>query len=198
MGTRQLALAIVAASVVLAACSTEAPSASTSSAAPTIAPPSTAGGPLPERVGTTEPARVALSIVKESGALSVFTAAIQAAGMASAFSTPDPITVFAPTDAAFAALPNGLGPKLLLPANKEALVKIISYHVITGALPASKLTTGSQLTLEGSTITFSSSAKTGVKVNDAVVLASDLQASNGVVHVIDKVLIPADVDVAGL
>ena len=198
MGTRQLALAIAAASVVLAACSSDAPSASTPSVAPIIAPPSTAGGPLPERVGTTEPARVALSIVQESGALSVLTAAIQAAGMTSALSATDPITVFAPTDAAFASLPNGLGPKLLLPANKAVLVKILSYHVVTGALPASKLTSGSQLTLEGSTVTFSSSAKAGVKVNDAVVLASDLQASNGVVHVIDKVLIPADVDVAGL
>jgi uncharacterized surface protein with fasciclin (FAS1) repeats len=123
-------------------------------------------------------------------------AAVKAAGLVDTLNGTGPFTVFAPTNAAFEALPAGLLDKLLLPANKETLTKILTYHVVASKVMAADVTPGKVATVEGSDITITTDG--GVKVNDATVTATDVEASNGVIHVIDRVLVPADVDVSKL
>jgi uncharacterized surface protein with fasciclin (FAS1) repeats len=127
---------------------------------------------------------------------STLVAAITAAGLGDALSGAGPFTVFAPTNAAFEALPAGLLEKLLLPENKEVLTKILTYHVVSAKVMAADVTAGDVTTLEGSA--FAVTTEGGVKVNTSNVTATDVPASNGVIHVIDAVLVPASVDVASL
>jgi uncharacterized surface protein with fasciclin (FAS1) repeats len=127
---------------------------------------------------------------------STLVAAITAAGLGDALSGAGPFTVFAPTNAAFEALPAGLLEKLLLPENKEVLTKILTYHVVSAKVMAADVTAGDVTTLEGSA--FAVTTEGGVKVNTSNVTATDIPASNGVIHVIDAVLVPASVDVASL
>ena len=101
-----------------------------------------------------------------------------------------------PTDEAFAALPAGVLDALLLPENKETLVKILTYHVVSGKVMAADVTAGDVATVEGSNIMLSTTS--GVKVNDATVVTADIPASNGVIHAIDAVILPPGVDVAAL
>ena len=123
-------------------------------------------------------------------------AAVTAAGLAETLSGEGPFTVFAPTDAAFEALPEGVLDALLLPENKDALTSILTYHVVSGEVMAADVTAGDVPTVEGSTIAITTDG--GVKVNEATVTATDVDASNGVIHVIDAVLVPPSVDVAAL
>ena len=127
---------------------------------------------------------------------STLVAAITAAGLGEALSGEGPFTVFAPTNAAFEALPAGLLEKLLLPENKEVLAQILKYHVVAGKVMAADVAAGDVETLEGSTFTIATEG--GVMVNTANVTATDVPASNGVIHVIDAVLVPASVDVSSL
>lgn len=117
-------------------------------------------------------------------------AAIKAAGLAETLSGEGPFTVFAPTDAAFAKLPAGTVENLLKPENKDQLVAILTYHVVAGKVAAAdvvKLT--SAPTVNGKTVAITVTDGT-VKVNDATVTATDIAGSNGLIHVIDTVLIP--------
>ena len=123
-------------------------------------------------------------------------AAVTAAGLAETLSGEGPFTVFAPTDEAFDALPEGVLDALLLPENKDALTSILTYHVVSGEVMAADVTAGDVPTVEGSTIAITTDG--GVKVNEANVIATDVDASNGVIHVIDAVLVPPTVDVAAL
>jgi uncharacterized surface protein with fasciclin (FAS1) repeats len=123
-------------------------------------------------------------------------AAVSAAGLVETLQGPGPFTVFAPTDEAFAALPAGTLDALLLPENSEVLTKILTYHVVSGEVLAADVTAGDVATVEGQAITVSTDG--GVRVNDSNVIATDVMASNGVIHVIDAVLLPPDVDVAAL
>ncbi|HMA77927.1 MAG TPA: fasciclin domain-containing protein [Candidatus Paceibacterota bacterium] len=117
--------------------------------------------------------------------------AVTAAELAEVLSGPGPFTVFAPTDAAFAALPEGTVETLLQPDSQADLAGILTYHVVPGAVSASDLADGMTVeTVNGDTITFGVSAD-GVTVNDANVVTADIEASNGIIHVIDTVLIPA-------
>jgi uncharacterized surface protein with fasciclin (FAS1) repeats len=148
---------------------------------------------------TTEAASEAGTIVEVAQGNSDFStlvAAITAAGLGDALSGEGPFTVFAPTNAAFAALPAGLLDKLLLPENKEVLTKILTYHVVAAKVMAADVAAGDVTTLEGST--FAVTTMDGVKVNTAKVTATDVPASNGVIHAIDAVLVPSSVDVASL
>ncbi|MDH3496313.1 MAG: fasciclin domain-containing protein [Gemmatimonadota bacterium] len=113
--------------------------------------------------------------------------ALQAAGLDQTLATDGPFTVFAPSDAAFAALPAGTLDALL--QDPDALRDVLLYHVVSGEVLASQvvnLTTAT--TLQGGTVSIDASS--GVKVNDATVIQTDVLATNGVIHVIDKVLIP--------
>jgi uncharacterized surface protein with fasciclin (FAS1) repeats len=127
---------------------------------------------------------------------STLVAAVAAAGLVETLQGEGPFTVFAPTNDAFAALPAGLVDKLLLPENKDLLVKILTYHVVSGAVMAADVTAGDVPTVEGQNITITTDM--GVKVNGANVVTTDIVASNGVIHVIDAVILPPDVDPSAL
>ncbi|RLT58013.1 MAG: fasciclin domain-containing protein [Chloroflexi bacterium] len=123
-----------------------------------------------------------------AGSFGTLLAAAQAAGLVDALSGPGPITVFAPTDTAFEKLGNDTIAALL--EDKEKLASILTYHVVKGSVLAKdvvKLTTAT--TLQGSDVKID--AKAAVRINDATVTNADIQCSNGVIHVIDTVLIPA-------
>lgn len=127
--------------------------------------------------------------------LSTLVAAVSAAGLVDTLSGPGPFTVFAPTNAAFAALPAGTVENLLLPENVDALRNILTYHVVPGAVTSGQLigTRQSVATVQGGTVDINgvqSKLNFGVQVNGAQVTQADLVASNGVVHVIDEVLLP--------
>lgn len=121
---------------------------------------------------------------------STLVAAVQAAGLEDTLRGPGPFTVFAPTNAAFAALPPGTVDRLLKPENRDDLVGVLTYHVLPGAVTSDQLA-GQRLdveTVQGSTVHVD--GRVGVKVNRATVTAADIAASNGVIHVIDRVLLP--------
>ncbi|MFP4352793.1 MAG: fasciclin domain-containing protein [Puniceicoccaceae bacterium] len=120
-------------------------------------------------------------------------AAIEAAGLAEALKTADNITVFAPTNEAFEALPDGVLDMLLKPENKEVLVKILTYHVLPAEVPAADVAAGPANTLEGSPVEITVEDGS-VKINEATVVQTDIEASNGVIHVIDQVLVPSSVE----
>lgn len=117
-------------------------------------------------------------------------AAVKAAGLVETLKGDGPFTVFAPTDAAFAALPPGTVETLLKPENKDKLVAVLTYHVVPGKVMSKDLA-GKKLkakTAQGSSVSIDASS--GVMVDGANVVAADIGASNGVIHVIDKVILP--------
>lgn len=124
-----------------------------------------------------------------AGDFTTLVAAVQAAGLVDTLKGEGPFTLFAPTDAAFAALPEGTVDTLLKPENKDQLVSILTYHVVPGAVMSSDLTEGmSAATVQGGEVTFTLDG--GAKVNDANITTADIAASNGVIHVIDEVIMP--------
>jgi len=132
-----------------------------------------------------------------AGSFTTLAAALGAADLVTTLEGDGPFTVFAPTDEAFAALPVGLLDALLLPENKAVLQAILTYHVVSGEVFAADVTTGDVPTVEGSTFMVDTSE--GVVINGAAnVTATDIAASNGVIHVIDAVLVPASVDLDAL
>lgn len=125
-----------------------------------------------------------------AGSFNTLVAAVKAAGLVDTLKSEGPFTVFAPTDAAFAALPEGTVENLLKPENKETLVKILTYHVLSGKVMSADIA-GKQLsptTVEGSTVDIN--ATDGVMVDGANVVTADIDTTNGVIHVIDKVIMP--------
>ena len=122
--------------------------------------------------------------------LRLLAAALQAAGLVDTLKGPGPFTVFAPTDAAFAALPAGTVESLLKPENREKLTAILTYHVVPGRYPAARVAgIDSAATVNGGTIDLKADGGT-VMVDEARVIQADVTATNGVIHVIDKVLMP--------
>ena len=116
-------------------------------------------------------------------------AAVKAAGLVETLSGPGPFTVFAPTNAAFEKLPAGTVESLLKPENKAMLVAVLTYHVVPATVLAADVKTGEAPTVNGKKLTIKADAM-GVTVNNAKVTATDLVGSNGVIHVIDTVLLP--------
>ncbi len=130
---------------------------------------------------------VELAVGTES--LSTLVAAVKAGGLVETLSGKGPFTVFAPTNEAFNNLPEGVLDMLLKPENKDKLVSILTYHVVSGTVKSTSLANGmSAATVQGDDIKVDLTS--GVKINDAKVSAADIMASNGVVHVIDKVILP--------
>lgn len=122
----------------------------------------------------------------EAGTFTTLLAAAEAAGLVETLSGEGPLTVFAPTDEAFAALPEGTVEGLL--ADTEALTAVLTYHVVAGAVMSTDLSDGmTAATVNGADITVSLDP---VMINDANVIAADIEASNGIIHVIDSVLLP--------
>jgi uncharacterized surface protein with fasciclin (FAS1) repeats len=150
----------------------------------------------PAEEAPAEEATDIVAIASGNEDFSTLVAAVAAAGLVETLQGEGPFTVFAPTNDAFAALPAGLVDKLLLPENKDLLVKILTYHVVSGAVMAADVTAGDVPTVEGQNITITTDM--GVKVNGANVVTTDIVASNGVIHVIDAVILPPDVDPSAL
>ena len=126
-----------------------------------------------------------------NGNFKTLAAALQAAGLVDTLKGQGPYTVFAPTDEAFKKLPAGTVENLLKPENKAQLQKVLTYHVVAGNVKSGDLkgkTTNAQ-TVEGSAVRIDASGN-AVKVNDATVTQADISTSNGVIHVIDSVIMP--------
>ena len=132
-----------------------------------------------------------VDIAAGNDSFTTLVAALQAAGLVDTLKSEGPFTVFAPTDEAFAALPEGTLDSLLLPENKEQLVAILTYHVVPGAVMSSDIANKqtSATTVEGSMVKINA-MQGGVKVGGANVVTADIVADNGVIHVIDKVILP--------
>jgi uncharacterized surface protein with fasciclin (FAS1) repeats len=167
---------------------TESPSAVTESpltspaVSPTVSP----------TTGATSTGGTLAEVLANDSSYSTLRQAVQAAGLESTLSGTSPITVFAPNNEAFAALPQGTLDRLLLPENKVQLQKILSYHVVPGRVTSADIQPGDVNTVEGQAVTIASSGGS-VSVNDATVSQPDITASNGVIHGINKVLLPPDV-----
>ena len=124
-----------------------------------------------------------------AGSFDTLVAAVQAAGLVDALKGDGPLTVFAPTDEAFAKLPEGTVESLLKPENKDQLVAILTYHVVAGNIMSTDAKPGSVATLQGSDLEVS--VKDGnIMIDQARVVSADIQTSNGVIHVIDAVILP--------
>ena len=126
-----------------------------------------------------------------AGSFSTLVAAVQAAGLEDTLRGDGPFTVFAPTDAAFAALPAGTVEELLLPENRDRLVAILTYHVVAGDVRAAQVVGMSEATtVQGSSIAISAEGGAVMLNGSATVTQTDIECGNGVVHVIDTVILP--------
>ncbi|MBZ0304827.1 MAG: fasciclin domain-containing protein [Anaerolineae bacterium] len=125
-----------------------------------------------------------------AGSFSTLVAALQGADLVQTLKGDGPFTVFAPTDAAFAKLPEGTVANLLKPENKDQLVAILTYHVVPGKVMASDVVNLKLAkTVNGKDLTIDSGAN-GVKIDNANVVTTDIETSNGVIHIIDTVILP--------
>lgn len=172
------------AAIVTACSPAAAPADTMASATPAAADPAPAA-PMVETKDIVDTAVAA-------GSFSTLVAAVQAAGLESTLRGAGPFTVFAPTDAAFAALPAGTVENLLKPENKDKLVAILTYHVLPAEVMSSAVAgqTLEPATVQGATVKVVGAADGTVTINDAKVVTADVDASNGVIHVIDKVIMP--------
>ncbi len=136
-----------------------------------------------------EASNTIVDVATANGSFKTLTAALKAADLVEILQGDGPFTVFAPTDAAFAKLPKGTVEMLLKPENKAELVRILTYHVVSGKVLSTSLKSGKVETIEGSSITVAIGKK-DVMLNKSKVTGVDVAASNGVIHVIDTVLMP--------
>lgn len=140
----------------------------------------------PAKLGTIVETAVA------AGSFETLVAAVKAAGLVETLSGEGPFTVFAPTDEAFSALPKGTIASLLKPENKDKLIQILTYHVVAGKVESKDaLGLKSAATVAGPSITITLT-ESGANINGARLLQTDIETSNGVIHVIDRVLLPSD------
>lgn len=138
-----------------------------------------------------EPKNDIAAVAKKAGQFNTLLAAVEAAGLTSTLTGKGAVTVLAPTDAAFKALPKGTVESLLKPENRSKLTEILAMHVVKGSVSAgTALNTGAAQSVNGKELAFSISDGT-FKVNGATIVTTDIQADNGVIHVIDAVLLPA-------
>ena len=130
-----------------------------------------------------------VAVASSAGSFNTLVAAVKAAGLVETLQGPGPFTVFAPTDEAFAKLPKGTLEDLLKPENKEKLTSILTYHVVPGKVMAADVKTMKAKTVNGKELDVKASSK-GVTIDNAKVVKTDVAASNGVIHVIDTVVLP--------
>lgn len=190
--------ALAAAALVLAGCATDEDTEATNDAeAAAEATEEAAEDEMADEDEAAGDVGTIVDVASGNDDFSTLVAAVDAAGLVETLSGEGPFTVFAPTNDAFAALPEGVLDALLLPENEEVLTSILTYHVLEGEVTSDMVTDGDVATVEGQSITLSTEG--GVTINDtATVVIPDVPASNGVIHAIDAVLIPPDVDPATL
>lgn len=152
----------------------------------TIAADDTAAEPMAGEMEET-----VVAVAGEAESFTTLYQAIEAAGLAETLSEGGPYTVFGPTDEAFNQLPEGTLDQLLLPENQETLTAILTYHVVPQSITSAEIATGDVETLQGNPLNVEVDEQ--VMVNGAMVVEPDIQASNGVIHAIDQVLLPPDV-----
>ena len=144
---------------------------------------------LPAFAGSMGDKKDIVGTAQDAGTFSTLIAAVEAAGLVETLQGEGPFTVFAPTDEAFAALPEGTVENLLKPENIDQLTAILTYHVVPGKVMSGDLTDDMEAaTVQGSSVTID--LDNGVMVEDATVVTADVEASNGVIHVIDRVILP--------
>lgn len=187
---KQFIFAAAASVLTLAAC------APAETPAPSVEPPAVEE-PVVEPVAeepAAAPAQTIVDIAAGNPDFSTLVAAVQAAGLAETLAGPGPFTVFAPTNEAFAALPEGTLDSLLLPENKDQLTQILTYHVVAGKVMAADVPAAdagvATSTVAGLDLSVRKEADGSVMVNEATVTTADIEASNGVIHVIDTVVLP--------
>ena len=189
--TTAVVAVVAAGALFLAACSEDE---STTTTATTAAPTTTAAPSATTMAMGTE---TIVDIAAGNPDFSTLVSAVQAAGLAETLSGEGPFTVFAPTNDAFAAIPEATLKALLEPANKDTLTKILTYHVVAAEVMAADVQPGPVPTVEGTDFTVSSEGGDLVITvgagGTAKIVSTDIVASNGVIHVIDAVLIPGDV-----
>lgn len=149
------------------------------------------GATLAAAIGTARADDI-VETARKAGQFTMLLKALQQAGLEAKMKTPGPFTVFAPTDAAFAALPPEVAKRLMDPANKQELATVLSYHVLAGRLLSRDLGTmpRSAATLIGEPVVLDPTGQR-LKVNEATITTPDMQVDNGIVHIIDKVMLPA-------
>lgn len=182
-------LASVGAAAMLAACGAPGDTTAETETVPGQDPMATeepATGTDPMAEGDT-----VVDVAASNADFSILAEAIEAADLTETLSASGPLTVFAPTNEAFEALPEGTLDELLLPENQDLLRQVLTYHVLQDEVPASEVTTGEVPTAAGTPISIQVDEATGdVMVNEAMVVTPDIQASNGVIHAIDQVILP--------
>lgn len=173
-----------------------APTADTSVSPAAESPAAVPAPASPAEAPTTAPAAEAptasdtvTAVASSNPEFSTLTAALQAAGLTDALAQPGNFTVFAPTNAAFSALPSETVQALLRPENKAVLTQILTYHVVPQKITSAQITAVDVPTLEGSPLKIRPEGG-GVKINDATVIQADVMASNGVLHGINQVIVP--------
>ncbi|MGL5081470.1 MAG: fasciclin domain-containing protein [Microcoleaceae cyanobacterium] len=142
---------------------------------------------------SSEQAQTIVEIASGDSTFSTLVTALKAAELTEVLSGEGPYTVFAPTDEAFAALPEGTVENLLKPENKDQLIKILKYHVVPAKVMAADVQAGTVESVEGTPLEIQVDETTkAVKVNDATVIKTDIVGSNGVIHAVDAVILPPE------
>ena len=140
-----------------------------------------------------------VQVASSDDSFSTLVAAIKAAGLVETLSGKGPFTVLAPNNSAFGKVPDDVLEKLLMPANRDALTQILTYHVISGKVDSSTIITMSSAdTVEGSSVMIETGGNNVMLNSNTKVIKVDIPASNGIIHCIDSVLMPADLDLTGL
>jgi uncharacterized surface protein with fasciclin (FAS1) repeats len=168
---------------------TPAPETPVEAEAPVPETPVEAEAPVPAEDDVAASDATIVDIAAASGSFDTLVAALTEAELTEVLDGEGPFTVFAPTDEAFAELPDGTLEQLLLPENRETLIQILTYHVVPGTVTSDLLESGEVETVEGSAVNVMVGEQ-AVTVNEANVVEADILASNGVIHVIDRVIIP--------
>jgi uncharacterized surface protein with fasciclin (FAS1) repeats len=174
------------------------PGSRTPAVTPPTTPKTTPPPPAPRPGAETAPTQPSagsegknlVALAESKKEFTMLTKALKAAGLVETLQGKGPFTLFAPTDAAFAELPKDAVQDLFKPENKEVLVKILTYHVVPGQVLSTDLKSGEVKSIEGSPITVKVDDGKSVMVNDAKVVQADIKGSNGVIHAINKVILP--------
>ena len=130
-----------------------------------------------------------VEVAAAAGSFETLIAAAKAAGLVDALTSDGPLTVLAPSDEAFSKLPAGTVESLLKPENKDKLIAVLTYHVVPGKVMSGDVSPGKVATVQGQQVTLAAAGK-GLKIDNANIVATDIETSNGVIHVIDTVILP--------